>query len=101
MEKLLVKVLLSNKIEKMMQESRERMNTVDEYLRQDNADLEELERRYEHLNIHSGVKWVIEDYIACMRSHEERVSELSYYSGIVDAIKLMKSMGVLAAPQKI
>ena len=52
MEKLLVKVLLNNKIEKMMQESRERMNTVDEYLRQDNADLEELERRYENLNIH-------------------------------------------------
>ena len=101
MEKLLVKVLLNNKIEKMMQESRERMNTVDEYLRQDNADLEELERRYENLNIHSGVKRIIEDYMACMRSHEERVSELSYYSGIVDAIKLMKSMGVLVAPQKL
>lgn len=100
MEKLLVKVLLNNKIEKMMQESRERMNSADEYLCQDNEDLKELERRYESLNIPSGVGRIIEDYIACMHSHEERLSELSYYSGIVDAINLMKSMGILVAPRE-
>lgn len=100
MEKLLVKALLNNKIEKMLLESRERMNTADEYLCQDNADLKDLEKRYENLNIPSGVNRIIEDYIACMRSHEERLSELSYYSGIVDAINLMKTMGIIIAPQK-
>ena len=53
-----------------------KLETEDEYICQDNRDLLELEQRYEKLDIPYQVRRVIDDYIACMRTRDERFAQL-------------------------
>ncbi len=48
---------------------------------QDNADLLELEERYNSLRIPHNTRRVIDDYIACILSRQERMESLIYYAG--------------------
>lgn len=82
----------------MRKQSRLKFSLSDKYLQQDNADLILFQNRYEDLNMHYTVRRVMDDYIACMHSKEERLAELSYCAGIKDAVTLMKSVGML--PEK-
>lgn len=52
---------------------------------QDNADLLELEKRYNSLRIPHNTRRVIDDYIACILSRQERMESLIYYAGRRDA----------------
>lgn len=52
---------------------------------QDNADLLELEKRYNSLRIPHNTHRVIDDYIACILSRQERMESLIYYAGRRDA----------------
>ena len=81
-------------IEKMVKEQ-ERVDETDSYIRQDNEDLKYLEERYEQLQLPHTVKRVIDDYIACMQTRDERYSDLSYAAGVRDAINLLKGMGMV------
>ena len=63
------------KAEKIM-ELAKKLETEDEYICQDNRDLLELEQRYEKLDIPYQVRRVIDDYIACMRTRDERFAQL-------------------------
>lgn len=69
-------IMLQN-IEKMVKEQ-DRVDEEDSYIRQDNEDLKYLEGRYEQLQLPHTVKRVIDDYIACMQTRDERYSDLSY-----------------------
>lgn len=53
---------------------------------QDNADLLELEQRYNSLHIPHTTKRIIDDYIACILSRQERMESLIYYAGREDAL---------------
>lgn len=81
-------------IEKMVKEQ-QRVDEKDAYIMQDNDDLRYLEGRYEQLNLPHTVKRVIDDYIACMQTRDERYSDLSYAAGVRDTIDLLKGMGML------
>ena len=83
-------------IEKMVKEQ-ERVDETDSYIRQDNEDLKYLEERYEQLQLPYTVKRVIDDYIACMQTRDERYSDLSYAAGVRDAINLLKGMGMVVS----
>ena len=48
---------------------------------QDNADLLELEKRYNSLHIPHTTRRIIDDYIACILSRQERMESLIYYAG--------------------
>ena len=52
---------------------------------QDNADLLELERRYNSLHIPHTTRRIIDDYIACILSRQERMESLIYYAGFNNA----------------
>ena len=41
------------------------------------------------------VKRVIDDYIACLQTRDERYSDLSYAAGVRDTINLLKGLGML------
>lgn len=69
-------IMLQN-IEKMVKEQ-DRVDEEDSYIKQDNEDLKYLEGRYEQLQLPHTVKRVIDDYIACMQTRDERYSDLSY-----------------------
>ena len=92
--KMTTKMIMLQNIEKMVMEQ-QRVDQNDSYIRQDNEDLKYLEERYEQLQLPYTVKRVIDDYIACMQTRDERYSDLSYAAGIRDAINLLKGMGMV------
>lgn len=68
------------KIEEQMRRNIEWINQNDPDIVQDNADLLELECRYETLDIAHGMRRIIDDYIACILSRQERMEQLIYYA---------------------
>ena len=86
-------IMLQN-IEKMVKEQ-DRVDEEDSYIRQDNEDLKYLEGRYEQLQLPHTVKRVIDDYIACMQTRDERYSDLSYAASVRDTINLLQGLGML------
>ncbi|MBU5481673.1 hypothetical protein [Blautia sp. MSJ-19] len=88
-------IVIANYIETMMKERRQRIFDSDTYIQQDNGDLDYLEERYSSLNIPHVMRRVIDDYIACLESRNERYADMSYVAGMGDAISLLKNMGVL------
>lgn len=69
------------KLEEKMMKLKEDISRKDAYICQDNNDLAELERRYEKLNLPHKVRRIIDDYIACIQTRDERLSELCYIYG--------------------
>lgn len=88
------RIIMLQNIEKMVKEQ-QRVDEKDAYIMQDNEDLRYLEGRYEQLNLPHTVKRVIDDYIACMQTRDERYADLSYAAGVRDTIDLLKGMGML------
>lgn len=88
------RIIMLQNIEKMVKEQ-QRVDEKDAYIMQDNEDLRYLEGRYEQLQLPHTVKRVIDDYIACMQTRDERYSDLSYAAGVRDTIDLLKGMGML------
>ena len=81
--------VIANYIEKMMGERRQKIFESDEYIQQDNGDLDYLEERYSSLKIPYVIRRVVDDYIACLESRDER------YADMGDAISLLTKMGML------
>ena len=77
--------LICEKTEEQMRQSIDWINQNDPDILQDNSDLLELERRYEALDIPHSARRIIDDYIACIQSRQERMESLIYYSGHRDA----------------
>lgn len=90
------KMMMLQNIEKMVI-AQQRVNENDIYIRQDNEDLKYLESRYEDLKLSHSVKRIIDDYIACLQTRDERYADLSYAAGVRDTIKLLQGMGMLMA----
>ena len=91
------KMMMLQNIEKMVEQRR--VNENDSYIRQDNEDLKYLENRYDQLQLSHTVKRVIDDYIACLQTRDERYADLSYVAGIRDTINLLQGMGMLVSDQ--
>lgn len=67
----------------------------DEYIRQDNEDMKYLEYRYECLKLPHTAKRVVDDYVACVKTRDERFADLAYAAGIRDGLALVKKLGML------
>ena len=76
--------VIANYIEKMMGERRQKIFESDEYIQQDNGDLDYLEERYSSLKIPYVIRRVVDDYIACLESRDERYADMSYVAGMGD-----------------
>ena len=74
--------MINEETEKMRKKRLKQINTENPDIIQDNADLLELERRYENLDIPSKARQIIDDYIACIQTRDERLSELCYIVGM-------------------
>lgn len=79
-------------IEQERSNSMEKINRCNPDIVQDNSDLLELEQRYNDLHIPYVTKRIIDDYIACILSRQERMESLIYYAGRKDAAELTKEM---------
>ncbi len=80
MDEILGKTMDIVMVEEQM-DTKQNIEAGDEYILQDNRDLEELERRYEKLDLPYAVRRVIDDYIACLCTRDERYAQLCYLSG--------------------
>ena len=83
----IVEFKIGGKYEEERIKSLQHINANAEDIMQDNQDLLYLQERYENLEISEHARAVIDDYIFCIRSREERMESLIYYSGVVDAGK--------------
>ena len=77
----LMENVIETKLEDKIMKLNEDISRKDAYICQDNNDLAELERRYEKLNLPHKVRRIIDDYIACIQTRDERLSELCYILG--------------------
>lgn len=87
--------VISSYIEKMIGERRKKILDSDKYIQQDNGDLDYLEERYSSLKIPYVMRRVVDDYIACLESRDERYADMSYMAGVGDAISLLIKIGML------
>ncbi|RHM29670.1 hypothetical protein [Blautia obeum] len=69
-----------------------------EAVAQDNRDLEELQWRYENLQLTGYDRNIIDDLIFCMRSRSERVEQLAYYAGASDTLEFIKKKDRFSGP---
>ena len=57
--------------------------------------IEYLEYRYECLKLPYTAKRVADDYIACVKTRDERMADLAYAAGLRDGLALVKKLGML------
>ena len=88
-------VVIASYIEKMMGKKKKKIFDSDKYIQQDNGDLDYLEERYSSLKIPYVMRRIVDDYIACLESRDERYADMSYVAGMGDAISLLIKMGML------
>ena len=61
----------------------------------DIEDEGELERRYTNLDLPDEQRILINDYIACVKTCDNRYSDISYMAGIKDAVRMFVYLGLL------
>ena len=76
-------------------ESRDEMAQADEVYLSDRKDEDELEKRYESLDLTREQKIIINDYIACASTVNHRFADISYMCGVKHAVGLLASLGVI------
>lgn len=80
--------------------SRDEMIKADDTYNKDYKDLEQLEERYEKLDVPVETRRVINDYIACKDTVSERAEDISYIAGIKDAVLFMNHMGLIKSKEE-
>lgn len=79
----------------LMDQSRRELTLKDETYKKDAADLSELELRYIKMEIPRKSRMIINDYIACMQTSDNRYADLSYMAGIKDTILLLSHLDLI------
>lgn len=90
---------MSKKIEKMRWRAEDKIYRRDEWVRQDNEELLVLEEKLKDLELAEKEQKVVDDYIACMESKQDRMGYLLYEAGMKDAkrkIRIRKALGRLS-----
>ena len=82
-------------VDGFMDESRQGMALEDDVCQKDREDEERLEQQYMELDIPRAQRFLINDYIACVKTAGARSSEISYMAGIKDAVEMFARLGLL------
>ena len=78
-----------------MDHSRQDLIMTDEVYLKDIEDEGELEQRYMRLDLPDKKRILINDYIACVKTCDNRYSDISYMAGIKDAVRMFVYLGLL------
>ena len=90
-----VKKLVKNHLGTFMDKSIDTLALADVDYKNDLADSEELEKRYESLNLEDKDRIIITDYIACLMTREHKMRDIAYLAGVADSIKLFNELGAI------
>lgn len=90
-----VKKLVKNHLGAFMDKNIDALALADETYLQDSKAADELEERYNALNLSERDRIVINDYIACLATKEHKMRDIAYLAGVADSIKLFSSLGAI------
>lgn len=79
----------------LLDESRDEMAQEDEIYLSDRKDENELEQRYESLDLTREQRIIINDYIACASTVNHRFADISYMCGVKHAVGMLASLGLI------
>ena len=91
----LIEDLIKKGMGNFMDRSRDALAWADKIYLNDRRDEKELEKRYENLDLTKEQKKVINDYVACTLSSNQRYADISYMCGIKDTVSLLVSPGLI------
>ena len=91
----LIEDLIKKGMGNFMDRSRDALAWADEIYLNDRRDEKELEKRYENLDLTKRQKKVINDYVACTLSSNQRYADISYMCGIKDTVSLLVFLGLI------
>ncbi|MCI8373753.1 MAG: hypothetical protein HFI75_15430 [Lachnospiraceae bacterium] len=91
----LIEDLIKKGMGNFMDRSRDALAWADETYLNDRRDEKELERRYGNLDLTKEQKKVMNDYVACTLSSNQRYADISYMCGIKDTVSMLVSLGLI------
>ena len=91
----LISKLIDRGLGNIIDKSRDPLILQDEVYLKDSQDLNELEERYTNLELSKEQRMIVNDYIACGESVRARINDLSYMTGMRDAVLLLNQMGLI------
>ncbi len=91
----LIEDLIKKGMGNFMDRSRDALAWADETYLNDRRDEKELERRYANLDLTKEQKKVMNDYVACTLSSNQRYADISYMCGIKDTVSMLVSLGLI------
>ncbi len=91
----LIEDLIKKGMGNFMDRSRDALAWEDETYLNDRRDEKELERRYANLDLTKEQKKVMNDYVACTLSSNQRYADISYMCGIKDTASMLVSLGLI------
>lgn len=91
----LIEDLIKKGMGNFMDRSRDALAWADETYLNDRRDEKELERRYANLDLTKEQKKVMNDYVACTLSSNQRYADIPYMCGIKDTVSMLVSLGLI------
>ena len=91
----LIEKLISMGMGRLMDESRDEMAMADKTYKADREAENELEQRYESLDLTREQRIIINDYIACTSTVNHRYSDIAYMAGIKNTVTMFASLGLI------
>ncbi len=91
----LIEELIKKGMGNFMDRSRDALAWADETYLNDRRDEHELERQYGNLDLTKEQRKLINDYIACTLSSNQRYADISYMCGIKDTVSILVSLGLI------
>lgn len=91
----LMEKLIDMGMGRLMDESRDKMAMADEIYKSDREAEDELEKRYESLELTREQRIIINDYIASTSTVNHRYADIAYMSGIKNTIHMLVSLGLI------
>ena len=87
--------LIEKMIEMGMGRLMDEMAMADEMYKADREAEDELEKRYESLDLTREQRIIINDYIACTSTVNHRYSDIAYMAGIKNTVTMFASLGLI------
>lgn len=91
----LIEDLIAKGMGNFMDVSRDTLAMEDEIYKADREAENELEKRYESLDLTREQRIIVNDYIACTSTVNHRYADISYMCGIKNTVELLSSLGLI------
>lgn len=97
----IMKEMMDMGMKQFMDKSRKELSMSDAVYLEDCKDERELEQRYMELDLTRRQRMLVNDYVACTQTTYNRYAEISYVTGVKDAIKMLFQLGLLKGIKRL